>query len=250
MHLSVCQPIKPDGSSVFPKVEFPLQCAAEKNLLNTKGWKQHGKCAEADCASTERAPETAFVQEPTKRTRVSAHTAKIAKKGLEDQQGSCMSHRTMLPSCEEACAMIAKTEADSPGADPMPFLNEPRDIQDTDEMQTAVARAWIKSFTSEITGVLVKRGSCKIEDPLPDDIVTPIMATFRTKLDKDGLPDKTKTRAAFRGDLCDPKDMQDSWNPSANFNALKMFAAESAQEGTFPIQIDHTLAHPQAKMKE
>ena len=117
-------------------------------------------------------------------------------------------------------------------------------------MQTAVAHAWIKSFTSEIIGVLVKRGSCEIEDPLPDDVALPVMAMFRTKSDKDGSLDKVKTRAAFRGDLCDPKDAQDPWNPSADFNALKMFAAESAWEGTFPRQIDHTLACSQAKMKE
>ena len=117
-------------------------------------------------------------------------------------------------------------------------------------MQTAVARAWNKSFTSEITSVLIKRGSCKIEDLLLDDIVTPVMAMFRTKLDKDGLLDKIKTRAVFRGDLCDPKDVQDSCDHLADCDTLKMFAAESAWDGTFPRQIDCVLACPQAKMKE
>ena len=76
------------------------------------------------------------------------------------------------------------------------------------------------------------------------------MAVFCTKLDKDGLLDKLKTRVVFRGDLYEPKDPQDPWNPHASFLTLRLFLAFAAKNGTFPMQVDFLLAYLQAKMRE
>ena len=92
-----------------------------------------------------------------------------------------------------------KNISDLPGSDPAPFLQLPRDISDVESMPTAVANGWSKSFVKEVSGILIQRQACKIEDPGPDDSVIPVMAVFRAKLDKDGLLDKLKTRVVFRG---------------------------------------------------
>ena len=76
------------------------------------------------------------------------------------------------------------------------------------------------------------------------------MDVHRCKLDQQGLLDKLKTRVVFRGNLYDPKDAQDPWNPHADFLALKIFLADSAHRGTFPRQVDFVLAYLQAKMRE
>ena len=62
------------------------------------------------------------------------------------------------------------------------------------------------------------------------------MAVFHTKLDKDGLLDKLKTRVVFQGDLYKPKDPQDPWNLHASFLTLKLFLAYATKNGTFPMQ--------------
>ena len=76
------------------------------------------------------------------------------------------------------------------------------------------------------------------------------MDLFKCKLDKDGMIDKLKVRAVFRGDLYDPTDPQDSWNPHASFLALKVFLACCARLNIFPAQTDFLLAYLQAKMRE
>jgi hypothetical protein len=113
-----------------------------------------------------------------------------------------------------------------------------------------VAKVWIKAFVKEIQGILITRRACEIADPGPDDDVVPIMELFKCKLDKDGLIDKVKCRCVFRGDLYDPKDPQDSWNPHASFLALKVFLAICAKMGIFPMQVDFLLAYLQANMRE
>ena len=147
-------------------------------------------------------------------------------------------------------ASIDETEIDSPGSDPTPFLNTPHTVVNTLKMPLAVGRAWVKSFVKEVKGILIDRKSCKIEDPLPEDHVIPVMDVYRCKLDKDGLLDKLKTRIVFRGDLYNPQDPQDPWNPHASFLSLRVFLADCAARGSFPCQIDLILAYLQAKMKE
>ena len=87
-------------------------------------------------------------------------------------------------------------------------------------------------------------------DPRPEDEIVPVMELFKCKIDKEGMIDKLKARIVFRGDLYDPKDPQDSWNPHALFLALKVFLATCARLGMFPSQTDFILAYLQADMRE
>ena len=80
--------------------------------------------------------------------------------------------------------------------------------------------------------------------------MVPLLECYRCKLDKDGLIDKLKCRIVFRGDLYDPADPQDPWNPHASFLALKVFLAICARYGIFPAQVDFLLAFLQADMRE
>ena len=154
------------------------------------------------------------------------------------------------PDKEVVADTLSEIEIDAPGSDPSPFLQLPRSISDTDYMPTPVAKAWNKSFVKEVTGILVSRQACKIEDPNPDDYVIPVMDVYRCKLDQNGLLDKVKVRCVFRGDLYNPKDPQDPWNPHANFLSYKIFLADSARRGTYPRQLDFLNAFLQANMKE
>ena len=147
-------------------------------------------------------------------------------------------------------AVMAETEPDAPGSDPAPFTILPRTVTQTLRMPPAIAKAWQKSFVKEVVGILINRQTCKIEEPGPNDSVVPVMEVYRCKLDKDGLVDKLKCRIVFRGDLYDPADPQDPWNPHASFLALKVFLAECARLGIFPHQIDFVLAYLQANMRE
>ena len=250
-----------DGSTSWePLKNIPTQelikYAQKKGLLNTTGWKSYTKDANANQAQTtpdEPIPNTEAVTDPVtpnptkKRKRAcSLFATTVAETVLRDGA------RLLSLNREEAAVMMTETESeiDAPGSDPAPFLQLPRDIKDVDKMSIQVARGWTKSFVSEVIGILIKRRACKIEDPGPDDKIIPVMATFRTKLDMLGLLDKLKTRIVFRGDLYQPKNPQNAWNPHAQFLQLKLYLADSAKDGTHPRQLDFLLAFLQAEMKE
>ena len=141
-------------------------------------------------------------------------------------------------------------DIDSPGSDPTPFMPTPRSITEVYRLPTAVRRAWTKAFVKEVKGILIDRQACVIEDPGPEDKVIPIMDLHKTKLDKDGLLERIKTRCAFRGDLFSPKAEMDAWNPHASFLALKVLLATCTRLGIFPSQTDFVQAYLQADMRE
>ena len=151
---------------------------------------------------------------------------------------------------KEITKVCTKEAIDAPGSDPAPFANFPRSIGDIERMPPEVAKAWNKAFVSEIRGVLTDRNAYKTEDPLPDDKVIPFLDVCHCKLNMDSLVDKLKVRVIFRGDLYNPKNPQDSWNPHASFADLKIFMANCARQRMYPKQFDYQLAYLQAKMRE
>ena len=76
------------------------------------------------------------------------------------------------------------------------------------------------------------------------------MSVFKAKLNIDGMIDKLKCSVVFRGDLYDPKDPQDSWNPHTSFLSLKVFIALCTMHKMTPCQINFILAYLQAMMRE
>ena len=180
----------------------------------------------------------------TKRRAYSAQAIKVVESLLE-------SAPDMPPSVKnDMQSALTELEIDAPGSDPAPFQQVPNSIKDVDSMPAEVAKAWIKSFVKEIKGILITREACEIANPEPTDKVVPVMDVYRCKYDLHGLLDKLKTRVVFRGDLYDPEEPLDPWNPHASFFALKMFMLNCARLGIFPCQVDYTLAYLQSDMRE
>ena len=160
--------------------------ALEHSLLDTKGWKRFSQH---------------LIDEPKSGTQV---TQAIARKPSFSAMALIIADTTFNEQTDidravrhAVMATMDENISDLPGSDPAPFLQLPRDLGDVESMPMAVANGWSKSFVKEVSGVLTQRQACEIKDPGPDDSVIPVMAVFRTKLDKDGLLDKLKTRAVF-----------------------------------------------------
>jgi Reverse transcriptase (RNA-dependent DNA polymerase) len=62
--------------------------------------------------------------------------------------------------------------------------------------------------------------------------------------------DKLKCRMVFRGDLYEPTEPEDSWNPFASYQALRMYLALCARYRIFPCQTDWVQAYLQCFMRE
>ena len=170
-----------------------------------------------------------------------ASTSAIIKSAIGDLQAS-----------ERSIPQVIMEEEDvgAPGSDPSPFTPVPRSIFDTRRLPIHVRKAWIKAFVKEIKGILIDRRACQIEDPNPDDKVVPVNDLYKCKLDQEGMVDKLKCRVVFRGDLYEPEEPLDPWNPHASFLSLKTFLAICARLGIFPRQTDLILAYLQADMRE
>jgi Reverse transcriptase (RNA-dependent DNA polymerase) len=136
-----------------------------------------------------------------------------------------------------------------PGSDPTFFIPEPRSLHQVAKMPLRYQIPWKNSFVKEFKG-LAKRKTYKIATPEPGEPVTPVMELFRCKLDQNGTIDKLKCRVVFRGDLYDPTEPEDSWNPFASYQALRMFLAICARYKIFPAQTDWVQAYLQCQMRE
>lgn len=179
-----------------------------------------------------------------KRRAYSAHAVKVVESLLRDSNDVPHDVSDYMKSA------LTEVEVDAPGSDPTPFQQIPNSIKDVNGMAPEVARAWIKSFVKEVKGILVERQACEKAEPEPEDTIVPVMDVYRCKYDLHGLLDKLKTRIVFRGDLYDPKEPLDTWNPHASFLALKLFLAACAKRGIFPCQVDYKLAYLQSDMRE
>jgi Reverse transcriptase (RNA-dependent DNA polymerase) len=113
-----------------------------------------------------------------------------------------------------------------------------------------VRTAWTKAFVKELNGLVYTQQAVAIDDPSDDDEVVPVKEIFKCKLDKTGQIDKLKCRIVFRGDLYDPKDPMDSWNPHANWMSLRTYCALCAKFRVYPTQTDFVMAYLQVKMRE
>jgi hypothetical protein len=97
----------------------------------------------------------------------------------------------------EVVAPITKNLA---GADPDPFMPAPETWRSMMRLPDAMKKHWVESLKKEIKALIAKETFVP-ETPRPDDVVTPVTAKFRVKLQAAGTIDKLKTRIALRGDL-------------------------------------------------
>ena len=151
---------------------------------------------------------------------------------------------------DEITKACAEEAIDTPGSDLAPFTNLPRSVGDIKRMLLEVAKAWNKFFVSKIKGILIDRHAFKTEDPLPNDKVIPLVDIRHCELNMNSLVDKLKVRVVFWGDLYNPMNPQDLWNPHASFTDLKMFMANCTRQRMYPKQINYSFAYLQAKMRE
>ncbi len=64
------------------------------------------------------------------------------------------------------------------------------------------------------------------------------------------MVDKWKCRVVIRGNLYNPKEPMDSWDPHATWIALSLYLALCARFHIFPAQIDFVMAYVQTAMRE
>ena len=88
-----------------------------------------------------------------------------------------------------------------------------------------------------------------IEDPEPEEAVTPCMDVYKAKIQSDGSIDKLKLRIVVRGDLQNKEIMGDTWSPTASLRMLKFFLADAARHKARVHQLDFIGAFLQAKVK-
>ena len=148
-----------------------------------------------------------------------------------------------------ATATTIPTDLGSSGSDPALFLPEPRRLKEVLQLPSRICRGWLAAWVKEIKGMIFRRNSFKLEDPTADDKVIPIMEVFKCKIDMHGLIDKLKCRIVFRGDLYEPLNPQDSWNPHADFNVIRIFLALCARFHMLPSQHDYVIAYLQVAMQ-
>lgn len=77
--------------------------------------------------------------------------------------------------------------------------------------------------------MIIDGNTFSIEDPMENEIVTPIKDIYKAKFDSDGNIEKLKTRLVVRGDLQDPNINEDKWPPTASFRSLKAFLANASR---------------------
>jgi hypothetical protein len=146
-------------------------------------------------------------------------------------------------------ANAVATELGVSGSDPSLFLPEPRNLHQILRLPTRYRGPWIAAFIKEATG-LIKLNSFTIDIPPPYTPITPVMDIYKCKLNEDGMIDKLKCQIVFCGDLYNPSEPKDSWNPFANYMAFRIFLASCAKKHMFPNQTDLIQAYLQCIMCE
>ena len=156
-------------------------------------------------------------------------------------------------SLDYATASVAnaiKETLGEPGTDPTPFLPEPRGIRTLLKSPIHIKKAWGKAITKETKGLIFDMNVFEKIEAMVDEAIVPLMLVLKCKIDKLGLIDKLKARMVFRGDIFEPQEGMDPWNPHASWPSLKMFLGTCARLDLTVDQVDYIMAYVQTVMKE
>jgi hypothetical protein len=122
-----------------------------------------------------------------------------------------------------ACAVESSLGLDSKTNYACSWEPAPRTLREILNMPDGpVRREWLKSVLKELK-TLMDAGTFSIETMLEGEVSTPMMETFKVKINSDGSSDKLKTRIVLRGNLQSKSISEDKWSPTASFRSLKMF---------------------------
>jgi Reverse transcriptase (RNA-dependent DNA polymerase) len=154
----------------------------------------------------------------------------------------------------EVASVAAEVLPDLPpgssGESPSMFIPEPQGLYRVLREPPSVKDAWVGAFEKEIRGLVKGQKAVEICPIDEGKSSVPVREIFKCKLDQNGMIDKLKCRVVFRGDLYDPQDPMDSWNPHATWPSLRLFLALCARYRIFPSQSDFVMAYLQVPMKE
>ena len=128
----------------------------------------------------------------------------------------------------EACAVEVHSTSLQPATDALSWEPAPKTLRDILWLpHGTVQNEWLNSVKWELK-TLVDSNTFSIEDKRDNEVITPVMETFKVKIKSDGSFDKLKTRLVVRGDLQDKSITEDKWSPTASFRCLKMFLAHTS----------------------
>jgi hypothetical protein len=113
-----------------------------------------------------------------------------------------------------------------------------------------IQATWKKVFVKEVHGIVATHEAVKIVLQSEPSSIVPVKVVFKCKTNKHGGLDKLKCRIVVCGELHDPQDPMDSWNPHATWPALCIFLAFFAHHRIFPSQADFKMAYLQANMSK
>ena len=127
-------------------------------------------------------------------------------------------------------AEIRKDKPDSgeSGSEVAPFIPEPRNFAEVCRLPAEIRKPWLRATLKEIKN-LIDNSTFALEDPDPEDAVTPCMDVYKVKIQSDGTIDKLKLRIVVRGDLQNKDVMGETWSPTASLRTVKFFLADAAR---------------------
>ena len=163
---------------------------------------------------------------------------------------SCGMGRRVQQLFHTAAAEIRKDKPDmgEPGSEVAPFIPEPRNFSEVCRLPAEVRKPWLRATHKEIKN-LIYNSTFALEEPNPEEAVTPCMDVYKAKIQSDGTIDKLKLRIVVRGDLQNKYVMGETWSPTASLRTVKYFLADAARHKAKIKQLDFIGAFLQAKVK-
>ena len=129
------------------------------------------------------------------------------------------------------------------------FLPAPGHYREFNYIPPAIAKHWIQALKKELELLILKMCTFSQQEPNHNDIVIPVTAKCRTKLQSDGTIDKLKLRVCLRGDQQGELVDWDTWCPIAGFRELKLFLQLAARLMCRIWQLDFIGAFLQAQAR-
>ena len=108
------------------------------------------------------------------------------------------------------------------GSEVSHFNPEPRNFSKVTKLSDGINKPWLKATLKEINN-LINNQTFLVEYPYKDELVTPCMDVYKSKIQSDGSIDKLKSRIVVRGDMHNKELVGDNWSPTASMRKLKHF---------------------------
>ena len=88
-----------------------------------------------------------------------------------------------------------------------------------------INKPWLKATLKEINN-LINNQNFQIKYPEKDELVTPCMDVYKSKIQYNGSLDKLKLRIVVIGDMQNKELVENTWSPTASMRNFKYFLAD------------------------